>query len=116
MSRTAIGTDAYCGAGPRMGEPRTRLNAAMVFGASVSKWLALAALVALLWVARGVLPPFIVAVILAYVLSPLVDELSLRTRVRRHFVALGVFVAVLLAFAGLLWLIGARLGAELRDI
>src|SRR3954462_3901297 len=51
----------------------------VVFGTSVSKWLVLAALVALLWVARGVLPPFIVAGILAYVLSPLVDELAART-------------------------------------
>ena len=55
----------------------------VVFGTSVSKWLALAALGALLWVARGVLPPFIIAVILAYILSPLVDELATRSRVRR---------------------------------
>src|SRR5438876_1033092 len=39
------------------------------FGAGVSKWLALAALVALVWVARAVLPPFIVAGMLAYILS-----------------------------------------------
>jgi predicted PurR-regulated permease PerM len=88
----------------------------VIFGTSVSKWLVLAALVALLWVARGVLPPFIVAGILAYVLSPLVDELAARTRVRRQLVAVGVFVAVMAVIGGLLWLLGARLGAELRDI
>ena len=36
----------------------------MIFGTSVSKWAVLVALAALLWVARGVLPPFIVAGIL----------------------------------------------------
>ena len=82
----------------------------------MSKWLALAALVTLLWVARGVLPPFIVAGILAYILSPLVDELAARTGVRRPLIALGVFVVVLIVVAGLLWLAGARLNAELRAI
>jgi predicted PurR-regulated permease PerM len=88
----------------------------VVFGTSVSKWLALAALSTLLWVARGVLPPFIVAGILAYVLSPLVDELAARTGVRRPLVALGVFVGVLAAIACLVWLVGARLGVELREL
>src|SRR5205823_14613834 len=88
----------------------------VVFGTSVSKWLVLAALAILLWVARGVLPPFIVAVILAYVLSPLVDELSARSGMRRPLVALGVFIVVIAIVAGLIWLAGARLAAELRDI
>ncbi|MCA1648122.1 MAG: AI-2E family transporter, partial [Chloroflexi bacterium] len=88
----------------------------MVFGTGVSKWLALAALVALLWVARGVLPPFIVAGILAYVLSPLVDELAERTGVRRAWVALLVFLAVVAVIAAIIWLAGARLGGELRAL
>src|SRR6266568_4722124 len=67
------------------------LHYGVVFGTSVSKWLVLTALAILLWVARGVLPPFIVAVILAYVLSPLVDELAARSGVRRPLVALGIF-------------------------
>src|SRR5438045_7510535 len=66
----------------------------VVFGTSVSKWLVLVALVALLWVARGVLPPFIIAGFLAYVLSPVVVELSERTGIRRSLVALGVFLCV----------------------
>ena len=88
----------------------------VVFGASVSKWLALAALVVLLWVARGVLPPFIVAGILAYILSPLVDQLAIRFRVRRQIVAVLVFVAVVAVLAGLVWLVGARLTAEIKDL
>jgi predicted PurR-regulated permease PerM len=88
----------------------------VVFGASVSKWLVLAALAVLLWVARGVLPPFIVAGIFAYVLSPLVDELAVRTRIRRRFVALGVFLVFVLVLALAMWIAGARLSGELRDI
>src|SRR5262245_48467434 len=92
------------------------LKWAVVFGTSVSKWLVLAALLILLFVARGVLPPFIVAGILAYVLNPLVDELAERSGIRRSLVALGVFLLVLLLFGGLLWFAGARMGTELRDI
>jgi predicted PurR-regulated permease PerM len=88
----------------------------VIFGTTVSKWLVLAALVVLLWLARGVLPPFIIAGILAYVLSPAVDELSERTGVRRPLVALGVFCLVLIAFAGLLWVASARLNSELRAL
>jgi predicted PurR-regulated permease PerM len=88
----------------------------VIFGTSVSKWLVLAALVVLLWVARGVLPPFIIAVILAYVLNPLVDELSERSGAPRRLVAFGVFLVVLLVVGGLLWLAGARLNSELRAL
>src|SRR5205823_10228823 len=61
-------------------------------------------------------PPFIVAGIFAYILSPLVDELAARSGVRRIWVALGVFACVLLTTAALFVLLGARLSAELRDI
>src|SRR5437660_11014154 len=95
---------------------RKNVDCGVIFGTSVSKWLVIAALVVLLWVARGVLPPFIIAGILAYVLSPVVDELEVRTGFRRALVALGVFAAVVVVVAGLGWLAGARLGAEIRDI
>jgi len=88
----------------------------VVFGTSVSKWVALAALVALLWVARGVLPPFIVAGIFAYILYPLVDELAARTHLRRSWVALAVVAAVAVASVGFFVLVGSRLNTELRDI
>src|SRR5262249_58957549 len=87
----------------------------MIFGASVSKWLALAALVALLWVARGVLPPFIVAGILAYILSPLVDQLAVRFQIRRSIAAGLGFVSVLALLAGRVSLVGGRLRAQIRD-
>jgi predicted PurR-regulated permease PerM len=87
-----------------------------MLGRDVSQWLALAGLIALLWVARGVLTPFIVAGILAYMLSPLVDQLADRARIPRQWVALSVFAAVVLVFGVLLWLIGARLNGEIREL
>jgi predicted PurR-regulated permease PerM len=88
----------------------------VVLGTSASKWLVLGALVALLWVARGVLPPFIVAGILAYILSPLVDEIALRSGVRRPLVALGVFLALVAIIAAVVWFASARMNAELRAL
>jgi predicted PurR-regulated permease PerM len=88
----------------------------VIFGTSVSKWLVLVALVVLLWVARGVLPPFIIAAILAYVLSPLVDELGERSGLPHQVVALLVFFVFIAFVGGVLWLAGARLNAELRAI
>lgn len=88
----------------------------MVFGTSVSRWLALLGLAVVLWVARGVLPPFIIAGILAYILSPFVDELSVRAGLRRPLAALVIFAAVVLLVVTMVWLAGARLGGELRDI
>jgi predicted PurR-regulated permease PerM len=88
----------------------------VIFGTSVSEWVVLTGLAVLLWVARGALPPFIVAGILAYILNPLVDELAERSGIRRTWVALGVFFGVVLAVGVLVWLVGARAGAELRAI
>src|SRR5690349_24630404 len=88
----------------------------VIFGTSISKWLVLGALVGLLWVARGVLPPFIVAAILAYVLSPLVDELAERTGLRRPLAALAVFFVVLVACGVLLLLVVARLSSAVRAL
>jgi predicted PurR-regulated permease PerM len=70
----------------------------------------------LLWVARGVLPPFIIAGILAYILSPLVDRLAIRFGVRRPLVAVLVFLAVVIVLSGLIWLLGARLTGEIRAL
>lgn len=93
-----------------------RRLARVIFGTSVSKWVVIAALVVLLWLARGVLPPFIMAAILAYVLNPLVDEIHEQTGVPRRPIAFGVFLVVLIGFGALLWLAGARLNAELRAL
>ena len=87
--------------GCRESSPSRVLHFIVVFGTSVSKWLALLALVALLWVARGVLPPFIVAGILAYILSPLVDELADRPGCGGDTSHSGCSALVLIAVAAL---------------
>ncbi|MBV9168687.1 MAG: AI-2E family transporter [Chloroflexi bacterium] len=88
----------------------------MLISAGWTKWLALAAVVALLWIARGVLPPFIIAGILAYLLLPLVDEIEERLHIRHAFAALFVFAAFLAIIGTIGWLAGARLGDELRAL
>lgn len=82
----------------------------------ISRWAALGALGLLLWVARGVLPPFVVAGIFAYILSPLVDRLAVRFHLRRTHAALGL-VVVILALLGLgSWSLSARLNNEVRAL
>ena len=75
----------------------------------MTKWAALAFFVLLLWMAREVLPPFVIAGILAYVLSPRVDDVAARTGMRRPIAtAIVFFVVVGLVFGGVA-LMGERL-------
>jgi predicted PurR-regulated permease PerM len=81
------------------------------------RWLLPLGLIGLLlfW-ARAILPPFIVAAVLAYALSPLVDWLERRLRLPRLLVV-GALWLVLLSLLGLaLALIEIRLVAEVRDL
>ena len=57
------------------------------------KWLVLILAVLLLYLARRILPPFIIAGVIAYLVSPLVDLLAARGLPRR-----GAAVVVFLAF------------------
>jgi predicted PurR-regulated permease PerM len=82
----------------------------------VARWSALVALAILLWVAREALPPFIIAAILAYILSPLADELAARLHIRRSRAALAVFVSVLVLLVGGGYVLDMRLSAEMRDL
>lgn len=82
----------------------------------LTQWITLALLALLLWVARGALPPFIIAGILAYILSPLADELAQRTGLRRTPAALVVFGAVLALLLLLGWLAEVRLVREIRSL
>jgi predicted PurR-regulated permease PerM len=69
-----------------------------------------------LWVVREALPPFIIAAILAYILSPVADELSARLKIRRELAALGVFACVLVALVVVGFVLDLRLTAEMRDL
>jgi predicted PurR-regulated permease PerM len=84
--------------------------------AAAWRWFALAALVVLLWAGRSVLPPFVVAGVLAYILSPLANALSTRVRIPRPWSALLVFLSVVGVLGIFSWLLGARLAAEVRAL
>ncbi len=81
----------------------------------MNKFWALGALLALvLYEARGVLPPFVIAAVLAYIVSPLVDETASRTNSPRRLVVV-VFFAVILGLSGLgVWLIETRLVKQMQ--
>jgi predicted PurR-regulated permease PerM len=80
------------------------------------KWLGLALVGLVLWVARGVLPPFVIAAVLAYILSPLVDELARRVRIRRPFAVAAVMILLIGVIGVGIALLGARTAAEVRGL
>ena len=79
--------------------------------------LVLAAGVAvMLWLARGVIGPFVVAGILAYAFSPVVSAVQRRTRLPR-LVVVGVgYMLVLVVVAGGAYIAAERAGKELTDL
>jgi predicted PurR-regulated permease PerM len=82
----------------------------------IAKWVALLAIVFIAWLARDVLPPFIIGGILAYIFSPLADQIASRTRLPRTAAALLVFFAILGGLIAVSGLIGYRLNREIRDL
>ncbi len=86
-------------------------------GRGSAPFLALvAAVVLVLWLARGVLAPFIVAGVLAYAFSPLVGAAQARTRLpRAAVVAIGYLGALAIA-ALLVVLLAERVAAELASL
>jgi predicted PurR-regulated permease PerM len=84
---------------------------------SNSRWLVVAAAtVLLLYLARNVLAPFIVAGALAYMFSPAVDEMQTRTRAPRALISLGLVLIVLAIVVALVWLLEARVAREARAL
>ena len=81
------------------------------------KWLAPAIVFGLiLYFARGVLSPFIIGGLLAYIFSPLVDQAEARFRLPR-LAAVAIFFVALLSLLGLgIWLLETRLAAEVRAL
>ncbi|HZT07173.1 MAG TPA: AI-2E family transporter [Chloroflexota bacterium] len=77
-------------------------------------WIPPLVLVVVLYLAREVLAPFVIAAVLAYVFSPIVSEISERLKLPRIVVVAAVYV-ILLTVVGLgAWLLGARLIREVR--
>jgi predicted PurR-regulated permease PerM len=107
---------------PHDSAPRTRwvrradVREATSNSRGLGRWFALVAFVGLLFLARDVLPPFVIAGVLAYILSPLVDQIAARTGLWRGVAALLVFLAIVALVGLLIWLLEARLAAEFRGL
>lgn len=83
----------------------------------MTKWLVVGLAVGVvLYLARAIMPPFIVAAVLAYLFSPVVDGLQARTGQRRG-VIVGLLYVVLLALLGFgVWLLETSLAREVREL
>jgi len=74
------------------------------------------AILAVLWLARGIVGPFVVAAVLAYAFSPVVTAVQTRTGMPRALVIGIGFVIVLGALAAVAIVAASRIDAELREL
>ncbi|MDQ6682256.1 MAG: AI-2E family transporter [Chloroflexota bacterium] len=78
-------------------------------------WLALATLV-VLWLARGILAPFVIAGVIAYAFTPLIDFLAARSGLPRWLVVTIAYLLVVAVLIGLLVFLGGRLALEVQTL
>ena len=74
------------------------------------------AVLAVLWLARGIVGPFVVAAVLAYAFSPVVTAAQTRTGLPRALVIGIGYVIVLGALAALALVVANRIDSELREL
>ena len=74
------------------------------------------AVIAVLWLARGIVGPFVVAAVLAYAFSPVVTAAQARTGLPRALVIGIGYVIVLGALAALALVAASRIDSELREL
>ena len=74
------------------------------------------AVVFLLWLARGIIGPFVVAGVLAYAFSPVVTSVQSRTRLPRAAVIGIGYVLILVVLGGLGFIAAERVNAELTAL
>jgi predicted PurR-regulated permease PerM len=82
----------------------------------VTKWLLAALGLVVLYQVRGVLGPFVVAGILAYILVPAVEALAQRFRVKRVVVVTLIFLLLLACLGVGAWALEPTLFRETRDL
>src|SRR5437867_6841087 len=81
------------------------------------RWLAGAAALALLfYLARPVIPPFIVGALVAYILGPVVDRLQRRSRLPRVAIIAGLYVVLLGGLGFGIWIVESQLAREIRQL
>jgi predicted PurR-regulated permease PerM len=79
-------------------------------------WVAFAIFATLLYAVRSILPPFVIALVLAYVFVPAIDFISARFNWPRGLVVLGFYVIFLGALALGVYAIEPTLALEARDL
>jgi predicted PurR-regulated permease PerM len=72
--------------------------------------------VALLWLARGIIGPFVVAGVLAYAFSPVISAVQRRTRLPRVAVIAIGYLLLLAAVGALAFIAADKAGKELSDL
>jgi predicted PurR-regulated permease PerM len=79
-------------------------------------WLAAILALVFLYLIRAILGPFIIAIILAYVLVPGVDALAQRFRVRRFFIVAGIYAILILLLLLLFISLRPTIALEFRSL
>jgi predicted PurR-regulated permease PerM len=72
--------------------------------------------IAILWLARGIIGPFVVAGLLAYAFAPVVSGVQSRTRLPRFAVIAIGYVVILGVLAALAYVAAERAGRELTEL
>lgn len=75
-----------------------------------------AAVLFVLWLARGIIGPFVVAAVLAYAFSPVVSAVEEKTRAPRALVIVAGYVLVLGMLAVVAAIAAERAASEIRDL
>jgi predicted PurR-regulated permease PerM len=67
-----------------------------------------------LWLARPVLAPFVIAALIAYAFTPVVEAVEARTNARHGLVVAGLFAVALLILAAIGFVVAGKLASELQ--
>ena len=80
------------------------------------KWLAMFLLIWFIYQVRHVFPPIIVGGIIAYLVLPMVGQLSQSTGLKRGWCTLIVYLVMTGVLVGAIWALGPRVAHELKDL
>src|ERR1700737_211481 len=79
-------------------------------------WVAFAIFAVLLYAVRSILPPFVIALVLAYVFVPVIDFVSARFKWPRGLVVLGFYVILIGALAFGIYVVEPPLARQVRGL
>src|SRR5512142_2934388 len=80
------------------------------------RWLLLLVVLLFLWIVRGILAPFVVAAILAFALTPVIDRIESRWRIRRAALVGSLYVLTIGVTALVIVLLWPTFVRETREL